>query len=99
MDRIAGMAELAQCVIEFVILFFPAWLRAMVGWSELTSYLAIIHHRYNKKTHKIDAVNWNQSPKDRFRKFDGSMITFTDYYREVRILLFEYLNREGAHVR
>ncbi|XP_051032322.1 piwi-like protein 3 [Phodopus roborovskii] len=43
---------------------------------------SIVHTRYNNKTHRIDLVNWEMSPKDTFKKFDGSMITFIDYYKE-----------------
>lgn len=50
-------------------------------WSQLDSYL---HHRYNNKTYRIDAVNWEKRPDDEFKKFDGSTTTFTAYYREVR---------------
>lgn len=78
MDKTPGMDELAVC--QNLQYFLPG-MAVYHEWSELDSYL---HHRYNRKTYRIDDISWNKSPEDTFKKSDGSMITFKDYYWKVR---------------
>uniref|UniRef100_A0A8D2B2C8 Piwi-like protein 3 n=1 Tax=Sciurus vulgaris TaxID=55149 RepID=A0A8D2B2C8_SCIVU len=40
----------------------------------------IVFTRYNNKTYRVDAVSWDQTPRDTFIKTDGSQITYVDYY-------------------
>ncbi|XP_021113000.1 piwi-like protein 3 isoform X2 [Heterocephalus glaber] len=42
----------------------------------------IVFTRYNNKTYRVDAINWDQSPRDTFKKSDGSEITFVEYYMQ-----------------
>ncbi|KAM6166384.1 piwi-like protein 3 [Erethizon dorsatum] len=42
----------------------------------------IVFTRYNNKTYRVDAVDWDQSPRDTFKKSDGSEITFAEYYMQ-----------------
>ncbi|KAL1768473.1 piwi 3 [Sigmodon hispidus] len=42
----------------------------------------IVHTSYSNKTYRVDGIDWNQSPRNMFKKFDGTMITFMDYYRQ-----------------
>ncbi|XP_077377407.1 piwi-like protein 2 isoform X1 [Festucalex cinctus] len=41
---------------------------------------SIIITRYNNRTYRIDAVEWDKSPKDTFTLMDGTKTTFVDYY-------------------
>ncbi|CAJ1068159.1 piwi-like protein 2 [Xyrichtys novacula] len=43
---------------------------------------SIIITRYNNRTYRIDAIEWNKSPKDTFTLMDGTKTTFVDYYRK-----------------
>ncbi|XP_033618288.1 piwi-like protein 3 isoform X2 [Fukomys damarensis] len=38
--------------------------------------------RYNNRTYKVVAINWDQSPRNTFKKSDGREITFVDYYMQ-----------------
>ncbi|XP_047418145.1 piwi-like protein 3 [Sciurus carolinensis] len=40
----------------------------------------IVFTRYNNKTYRVDAVSWDETPRDTFTKTDGSQITYVDYY-------------------
>ncbi|XP_061673769.1 piwi-like protein 2 isoform X2 [Syngnathoides biaculeatus] len=40
----------------------------------------IIITRYNNRTYRIDAIEWDKSPKDTFTLMDGTKTTFVDYY-------------------
>lgn len=42
---------------------------------------SIIITRYNNRTYRIDAIEWNKSPKDTFTLMDGTKTTFVEYYR------------------
>lgn len=42
---------------------------------------SIVITRYNNRTYRIDAIEWNKSPKDTFTLMDGTVTTFVDYYR------------------
>lgn len=42
---------------------------------------SIVITRYNNRTYRIDAIEWNKSPKDTFTLMDGTETTFIDYYR------------------
>ncbi|XP_063081853.1 piwi-like protein 3 isoform X2 [Cavia porcellus] len=42
----------------------------------------VVFTRYNNKTHKVAAVNWDLSPRDTFKRSDSSEITFVDYYMQ-----------------
>ncbi|XP_074527387.1 piwi-like protein 2 isoform X2 [Halichoeres trimaculatus] len=41
---------------------------------------SIVITRYNNRTYRIDAIEWNKSPKDTFTLMDGTKTTFVDYY-------------------
>ncbi|XP_033476014.2 piwi-like protein 2 isoform X1 [Epinephelus lanceolatus] len=41
---------------------------------------SIVITRYNNRTYRIDAIEWNKSPKDTFTLMDGTQTTFVDYY-------------------
>lgn len=38
--------------------------------------------RYNNRTYRVAAINWDQSPRNTFKKSDGREITFVDYYMQ-----------------
>ncbi|XP_028269656.1 piwi-like protein 2 [Parambassis ranga] len=40
----------------------------------------IVITRYNNRTYRIDAIDWNKSPKDTFTLMDGTTVTFMEYY-------------------
>ncbi|XP_034397580.1 piwi-like protein 2 [Cyclopterus lumpus] len=40
----------------------------------------IIITRYNNCTYRIDAIEWDKSPKDAFTLMDGTKTTFVEYY-------------------
>jgi len=40
--------------------------------------------RYNNKTYRVDDIDWEKNPDDKFKTFDGSEISFVDYYKKVR---------------
>lgn len=42
---------------------------------------SIVITRYNNRTYRIDAIEWNKSPKDVFTLMNGTKTTFVDYYR------------------
>ncbi|XP_063287992.1 piwi-like protein 1 [Pelobates fuscus] len=41
----------------------------------------IVLTKYNNRTYRIDEVFWNMSPLSTFKKYDGTDITFVDYYK------------------
>eukprot|EP00064_Thunnus_orientalis_P003716 superscaffoldBa00000315_g3727 len=41
---------------------------------------SIVITRYNNRTYRIDAIEWNKSPRDTFTLMDGTKTTFVDYY-------------------
>uniref|UniRef100_A0A672YJW0 Piwi-like protein 2 n=1 Tax=Sphaeramia orbicularis TaxID=375764 RepID=A0A672YJW0_9TELE len=41
---------------------------------------SIVITRYNNRTYRIDAIEWNKSPKDVFTLTDGTKTNFVDYY-------------------
>ncbi|KAF7199718.1 piwi-like protein 2 isoform X1 [Nothobranchius furzeri] len=41
---------------------------------------SIVITRYNNRTYRIDAIDWNKSPKDTFTLMDGTKTTFMSYY-------------------
>ncbi|XP_034547334.1 piwi-like protein 2 [Notolabrus celidotus] len=41
---------------------------------------SIVITRYNNRTYRIDAIEWNKSPKDTFTLMDGTQTTFVEYY-------------------
>ncbi|XP_051691426.1 piwi-like protein 3 [Oryctolagus cuniculus] len=43
---------------------------------------SIIITKYNNRTYRIDNINWDQYPEDTFKRADGSVVTFVDYYME-----------------
>ncbi|XP_034026965.1 piwi-like protein 2 [Thalassophryne amazonica] len=43
---------------------------------------SIVITRYNNRTYRIDAIEWNKSPKDTFTLMDGTTTTFVDYYNK-----------------
>ncbi|XP_051780036.1 piwi-like protein 2 [Erpetoichthys calabaricus] len=48
--------------------------------KELIGSIALT--RYNNRTYRIDDINWNMSPKDKFTLFNGTETTFVEYYRK-----------------
>ena len=36
--------------------------------------------RYNNKTYRVDDIDWEKHPTDKFTKADGSEISFKEYY-------------------
>ncbi|KAM4746677.1 piwi-like protein 2 [Anableps anableps] len=40
----------------------------------------IVITRYNNRTYRIDAIEWNKSPNDTFTLMDGTKTTFLEYY-------------------
>ena len=38
--------------------------------------------RYNNKTYRVDDIDWNKHPTDKFTKADGSEISFLEYYEK-----------------
>lgn len=42
---------------------------------------SIVITRYNNRTYRIDAIEWDKSPKDTFTLMDGTKTTFVEYYR------------------
>uniref|UniRef100_A0A8C4LIM1 Piwi like RNA-mediated gene silencing 3 n=1 Tax=Equus asinus asinus TaxID=83772 RepID=A0A8C4LIM1_EQUAS len=48
--------------------------KALVGLIVLT--------KHNNRTYRVDAINWEETPKATFKKSDGNRITFVDYYRQ-----------------
>uniref|UniRef100_A0A8C5EP95 Piwi-like protein 2 n=1 Tax=Gouania willdenowi TaxID=441366 RepID=A0A8C5EP95_GOUWI len=43
---------------------------------------SIVITRYNNRTYRIDAIEWNKSPKDTFTLMDGTKTSFVEYYRK-----------------
>ncbi|CAK7313956.1 Piwi-like protein 1 [Vulpes lagopus] len=43
---------------------------------------SIVFTLYNNKTYRVDAINWEDNPRTKFKKSGGAEITFVDYYRE-----------------
>uniref|UniRef100_A0AAQ4PS73 Piwi-like protein 2 n=1 Tax=Gasterosteus aculeatus aculeatus TaxID=481459 RepID=A0AAQ4PS73_GASAC len=41
---------------------------------------SIVITRYNNRTYRIDAIDWDNSPKDSFTLMDGTKSTFVEYY-------------------
>lgn len=41
---------------------------------------SIVITRYNNRTYRVDAIEWNKSPKDTFTLMDGTNTTFAEYY-------------------
>uniref|UniRef100_A0A7N6BQP1 Piwi-like protein 2 n=1 Tax=Anabas testudineus TaxID=64144 RepID=A0A7N6BQP1_ANATE len=41
---------------------------------------SIVITRYNNRTYRIDAIEWNKAPKDTFTLMNGTKTTFADYY-------------------
>uniref|UniRef100_A0A3B4Y785 Piwi-like protein 2 n=1 Tax=Seriola lalandi dorsalis TaxID=1841481 RepID=A0A3B4Y785_SERLL len=41
---------------------------------------SIVITRYNNRTYRVDAIEWNKSPKDTFPLMDGTKTTFVEYY-------------------
>ncbi|KAM4577682.1 piwi-like protein 2 [Odontesthes bonariensis] len=41
---------------------------------------SIVITRYNNRTYRVDAIEWNKSPKDTFTLMDGTQTSFSEYY-------------------
>ncbi|XP_058387642.1 piwi-like protein 3 [Diceros bicornis minor] len=48
--------------------------KALVGLIVLT--------KHNNRTYRVDAINWEETPKATFKKSDGKRITFVEYYKQ-----------------
>ncbi|XP_068122925.1 piwi-like protein 4 [Hyperolius riggenbachi] len=42
----------------------------------------VVLTRYNNKTYRVDDIDWNTKPTDKFPRKDGSEISYVDYYRQ-----------------
>ena len=42
---------------------------------------SIVITHYNRRTYRIDDIDFDLTPRSQFKKQDGSMITYADYYR------------------
>lgn len=40
----------------------------------------IVLTEYNNKTYRVDDINWDMNPSSTFKKFDGTEISFVEYY-------------------
>ncbi|XP_037536653.1 piwi-like protein 2 [Nematolebias whitei] len=64
----------------------------------------IVITRYNNRTYRIDAIEWNKSPKDTVTLMNGTETTFLDYYsknygitiREMNQPLLKHLPKERS---
>ena len=46
--------------------------------------------RYNNLTYRVDNIEWDMSPMDRF-EYKGEQISYIEYFKNVRLkLLIEY---------
>ncbi|XP_078291444.1 piwi-like protein 1 [Panthera onca] len=43
---------------------------------------SIVFTKYNNRTYRVDAINWEETPRSTFKKSGGEEITFVDYYKE-----------------
>ncbi|XP_033126803.1 piwi-like protein 1 [Anneissia japonica] len=43
----------------------------------------IVLTRYNNKTYRVDDINFDLNPSSKFKKFDGSEISYCEYYSSV----------------
>ncbi|XP_064424197.1 piwi-like protein 1 [Latimeria chalumnae] len=41
----------------------------------------IVLTRYNNKTYRVDDIDWDKNPESKFKKADGTEISFVDYYK------------------
>ncbi|XP_071789596.1 piwi-like protein 1 [Asterias amurensis] len=48
--------------------------RLLIGEIVLTSY--------NNKTYRVDDIDWSKNPSNTFAKFDGSQISYAQYYQD-----------------
>ena len=39
--------------------------------------------RYNNKTYRIDDINWDMTPKSKFKRSQDEEVTFLEYYSKV----------------
>ncbi|CAG5920323.1 unnamed protein product [Menidia menidia] len=53
----------------------------------------IVITRYNNRTYRIDAIEWNKSPKDTFTLMDGTKTTFLEYYSKNYGITIKELNQ------
>ncbi|XP_019620701.1 PREDICTED: piwi-like protein 1 isoform X3 [Branchiostoma belcheri] len=40
----------------------------------------IVLTRYNNKTYRIDDIDWEQNPQNKFKMFDGTEMSYVEYY-------------------
>jgi hypothetical protein len=52
--------------------------------SELDADIFIVRcvFRYNNKLYRVDDIMWDMNPEATLTKFDGTTITFTQYYKQ-----------------
>ncbi|XP_029777457.1 piwi-like protein 3 [Suricata suricatta] len=57
--------------------------------AEITKELVgqIVFTKYNNRTYRVDAINWEETPRSTFKKSGGEEISFVDYYKEQYDLL------------
>ncbi|KAM5200114.1 piwi-like protein 3 isoform 2-T2 [Hipposideros larvatus] len=46
---------------------------------------SIVFTKFNNKTYRVDAINWEETPKSVFKKSDGTHITFVEYYKKYKV--------------
>ncbi|KAM6931274.1 piwi-like protein 2 [Xenentodon cancila] len=54
---------------------------------------SIVITRYNNRTYRIDAIEWDKSPKDTFTLMDGTKTTFLEYYSKNYGITVKELNQ------
>lgn len=54
---------------------------------------SVILTKYNNKTYVIDEILWDNSPKDTFDTYDGSKISYIEYYNKQHSLEIHDLNQ------
>ncbi|XP_045881507.1 piwi-like protein 3 [Meles meles] len=42
---------------------------------------SVVSTMYNNKTYRVDAINWEETPRTTFKTSDGAEITFVEYYK------------------
>ena len=42
----------------------------------------VVMTRYNKKTYRVDDIDWDMNPLKSFDRADGTSMTFIDYYEQ-----------------
>ncbi|XP_065831086.1 piwi-like protein 1 isoform X3 [Oscarella lobularis] len=65
--------------------FHELAMKELIGTSVLT--------RYNNKTYRIDDINWDMTPKSKFKRSQDEEVTFLEYYSKQYNLKIEDVNQ------